>query len=147
MFFWVAAFTLFADRFSKALVQAAMSPGESIPVLPPYFYLTYIVNPGAAFGIFAHRRLLFVAVTVLFLAGIIFSYKKLVSQRVFTKYGLALVWGGALGNLIDRLAYGAVVDFLDFRVWPVFNLADTAIVVGAGLIAFELTREVLKNQE
>ncbi len=147
MFFWVAAATLLADQFSKALVQAAMSPGESIPVLPPYFYLTYIMNPGAAFGLFAHRRLLFVTVTVFFLAGIVFGYKKLISERVFTKYGLALVWGGALGNLIDRLAYGMVVDFLDFRVWPVFNLADTAIVSGACLLAFDLLRKALKNQE
>lgn len=147
MFFWVAAATLFADRFSKAVVQAAMSPGESIPVLPPYFYLTYVVNPGAAFGLFVHCRLLFITVTVLFLAAIVLGYRKLVSQRVLTGYGLALVWGGALGNLIDRMVYGAVVDFLDFRIWPVFNLADTAIVSGACLIAFELLREALKNQE
>lgn len=141
MFFFIIAATFLLDQASKAAVQMLMYQGESIPVAPPVFYFTYIMNPGAAFGLLAHRTGLFVTVTVLLVAGVLLGYRKLPPGRLLLRYGLGLVVGGALGNLVDRLRYGRVVDFLDFRVWPVFNLADTAIVIGACFLVWELLRE------
>jgi len=117
-----------------------MYQGESIPVLPPVFYLTYILNPGAAFGILADQKILFIVIAVLAIGGVLIGYRQLPPGRILLQLGLGLAVGGAVGNLADRLRYGQVVDFLDFRVWPVFNLADTAIVIGAGLLAWELLR-------
>lgn len=133
------------DQASKAAVQMLMYQGESIPVAPPVFYLTYIMNPGAAFGLLAHQTSLFVTVTVLLVAGVLLGYRKLPPGRRLLRYGLGLVVGGALGNLADRLRYGRVVDFLDFRVWPVFNLADTAIVIGACFLVWELLKDTEKK--
>lgn len=145
MFFIIIAFVFLVDQLSKAVVQMLMYLGESIPVLPPVFYLTYIMNPGAAFGLLAYQTHLFVGVTVLLVAGVLLGYRRLPPDRPLMRYGLALVVGGALGNLVDRLRFGRVVDFLDFRVWPVFNLADTAIVIGAGLLVWELLRDTGKK--
>lgn len=147
MFFFVIAATFLVDQGAKAAVRMLMYQGESIPVAPPVFYLTYIMNPGAAFGLLANQTYLFVSVTVLLVAGVLVGYRKLPPDRPLLYYGLSLVVGGALGNLVDRLRFGQVVDYLDFRVWPVFNLADTAIVIGAGLLILELLRDSGKKTE
>lgn len=146
MFFLILA-TLVIDQAAKTAVQTLMYLGESIPVLPPVFYLTYIMNPGAAFGLLANQKTLFVTVTVLLAAGVLLGYRKLPPDRFLLRYGLGLVLGGALGNLVDRLRFGRVVDFLDFRVWPVFNLADTAIVIGACLLVWELLGDFNKKSK
>ena len=145
MFFLIILATFLVDQSSKAAVQMLMYLGESIPVVPPVFYLTYIMNPGAAFGLLAHQTSLFVTVTVLLVAGVLLGYRKLPPGRNLLRYGLGLVLGGALGNLADRLRYGRVVDFLDFRVWPVFNLADMAIVIGACFLVWELLKDIEKK--
>jgi len=145
MFFMIILATFLVDQSSKAAVQMLMYLGESIPVAPPVFYLTYIMNPGAAFGLLAHQTSLFVTVTVLLVAGVLLGYRKLPPGRNLLRHGLGLVLGGALGNLADRLRYGRVVDFLDFRVWPVFNLADTAIVIGACFLVWELLKDIEKK--
>ena len=143
MFLAIIAIVFLLDQGSKLAVQTAMYHGESIAVFPPVFYFTYVLNPGAAFGLLAHRSMLFISVTLLLVAGVLLAYKRLAAGRVLVKTGLGLVIGGALGNLVDRLRFGMVVDFLDFRVWPVFNLADSAIVAGAFLLAWE----ILKNAD
>jgi len=140
MFFLTLALTLILDQMSKAAVQMFMDHGESIPVAPPFFYLTYILNPGAAFGLLAYQTPLFITITLLLTAGVLLGYKRLPRERCLLHYGLGLVIGGALGNLADRLRSGFVVDFLDFRVWPVFNLADMAIVTGACFLLWELLK-------
>lgn len=140
MLFLILFITLLLDQGSKAMVQMMMYHGESIPVMPPVLYLTYILNPGAAFGLLAYQTPLFITVTVLLTLGVLLSYKKLPRERYLLRCGLALILGGALGNLADRLRYGFVVDFIDFRVFPVFNLADTAIVAGACLLVWDLLK-------
>jgi len=142
MFLLLIVIVFLLDQGSKLMVQAAMYHGESIPVFPPVFYITYVLNPGAAFGLLAHQDMLFISVTLLLVAGVLLAYKRLAAGRVVVKAGLGLVVGGALGNLVDRLRHGMVVDFLDFRVWPVFNLADSAIVAGACLLAWEILKSV-----
>ena len=135
---WIAGLVVFLDQVSKRMVIESMFLGESIPVLGSFFRLTYIHNPGAVFGlrlggnvahlIFAGVALIVVAVMWLRLAP---------GERVASA-GLALVLGGAVGNVIDRVRFGAVVDFLDFGFgslrWWVFNVADASVTVGAGLL-------------
>lgn len=135
-FFLIIMATLVVDQVSKYLVQINMLRGESIPIIAPIFYLTYIQNPGAAFGILANQTLFFVVVTVIVIGGILLGYRYIPFANEPIRVALGLIMGGALGNLIDRLRLGRVVDFLDFRVWPVFNLADTAIVLGAGILVW-----------
>ncbi|MDQ0285828.1 signal peptidase II [Desulfofundulus luciae] len=140
--FWLTALvTLVLDQASKELVQRLMWEGQSVPIIPHIFHLTYIRNPGAAFGLFAYRTGIFIAVTLLVVAGALVVALRLSPGRHMLRLSLGLVMGGALGNLIDRVRFGLVVDFLDLRVWPVFNLADTAIVIGVFLLIFAFWRE------
>ncbi len=147
MFFSIIMAVLLIDQGSKAAVQMLMYLGESIPVLPPVFYLTYIMNPGAAFGILPNQKALFITTGILLITGVLVGYRKLPPEKKLLRFSLGLVLGGALGNLLDRLRFGRVVDFLDFRVWPVFNLADTAIFIGVCLLAWELLKDGSKTNE
>lgn len=138
MFLIIILGTYLLDQTSKAAVQLWMYQGESLPVIPGVFHLTYIHNPGAAFGLMAYQTPVLVTVSLILMTGVALSYRYIKTGGPLLRYGLSLVVGGALGNLTDRLRYGEVVDFLDFRIWPVFNLADVAIVIGAGLLILEL---------
>lgn len=138
MFLLIVIATFLVDQLSKIIIQSLLGRGESIPVLPPLFYLTYVLNPGAAFGILANQTVLFIVAAILAIGGVMAGYRRLPAGRILLHLGLGLTVGGAAGNLADRLRFGQVVDFLDFRVWPVFNLADTAIVIGAGLLIWDL---------
>ncbi len=115
-----------------------MALGNSIPVLPGIFHITYIQNPGAAFGILANQRWVFIAAGVAILILSAWFYPRLRQESCWIRYGGALLLGGAVGNLIDRIWLGQVIDFFDFRVWPVFNIADIGIVVGVSCILYEL---------
>ncbi len=126
------------DQVSKAYLQANMAPGASVPVIPGVFHITYVLNPGAAFGILEHQRWFFVAVALLLVAVIVYLYPRIPPGYGLLRLGIALQTGGAAGNAIDRLKTGYVVDFFDFRVWPVFNVADMAIVGGVALIVYSL---------
>ncbi|MDD2552992.1 MAG: signal peptidase II [Desulfotomaculaceae bacterium] len=147
MFLSIIMAVLLADQGAKAAVRLLMYQGESIPVLPSVFHLTYIMNPGAAFGILPNQNVLFIITAVLLIIGALAGYRKLPAGRNILRIGLALVLGGALGNLLDRLRFGKVVDFLDFRIWPVFNLADTAIFIGVCLLAWELLKDSGKSDK
>jgi signal peptidase II len=128
---------LFLDQITKIYVRLLITHGESIPILPGIFYLTHLRNPGAAFGIFPNRQLALLIVGLFIVSLILFFLKGLATNRLVSiAFGLAL--GGALGNLIDRFIYGEVTDFLDFRIWPVFNLADVSIVAGVFLLYWHI---------
>ena len=126
------------DQLAKGYITASMRLGQSIPVVKDYFYITYVVNPGAAFGIFEHQRLFFIIVTLLFVAAIVFFREKILKENTLFQWGVGLLMGGAIGNLYDRLQNGLVIDFFDFRFWPVFNIADVAICIGAAFIMFDV---------
>jgi len=128
------------DQWSKWLVMSKMAQGDSIPLIDGLFYLTYVRNPGAAFGMLPYKTVFFVVVTIAVLIGIIIFFRRIPEDRVLLKMGLALEVGGAAGNLLDRLRFGHVIDFFDFRVWPVFNVADIGIVIGVGILFIELGR-------
>lgn len=133
------------DQFSKYIVVENMALGESIPIIEKVFHLTYILNPGAAFGMFAHNRLFFIAIAVIVIGIIIWARREILASPWEVKAGCGLFLGGAIGNLIDRARQGLVIDFFDFRVWPVFNIADIAICIGVGLIIWNLLKTELKR--
>lgn len=140
-YFLIAGSVLLLDQLVKSVVQQKMQEGLSIPVLPGIFHITYILNPGAAFGLFEEQQWLFILVAVLLVAGVAVLFRQLLQQPPIMRLGAALLVGGALGNLIDRIRLGKVVDFLDFRIWPIFNVADIAICVGVGLILLAMFKE------
>ena len=123
------------DQLSKAYIQSNMYLGESIPILQDIFHITYILNPGAAFGLFADQTFFFIGLAVLMVAAAIWFYPAIKKESAWMQAGIGLLLGGAVGNLIDRVLIGKVVDFFDFRIWPIFNIADICIVCGAFLIA------------
>lgn len=133
------------DQFSKYIVVENMALGESIPIIEEVFHLTYILNPGAAFGMFAHNRLFFIAIAVIVIGIIIWASREILASPWEVKAGCGLFLGGAIGNLIDRARQGLVIDFFDFRIWPVFNIADIAICIGVGLIIWNLLKTELKR--
>lgn len=132
--------TLLVDQSSKALVKYLLPEGQSLPVVPHLFHLTYIRNPGAAFGLFAYQTTFFILATFVIIVLVLLLARRIPEQRRLLKLSMGLILGGALGNLSDRLRSGLVIDFLDFRFWPVFNLADCAIVIGALLLVWEVWR-------
>ena len=128
-----AALVLLLDQFTKQLALRFLAGTPSVPVFSSVFHLTLVENTGIAFGIFSGApNLLFWVLTVSI--GALFIYSSYFARMHLLKqvsYGLIL--GGAVGNWLDRIWHGHVIDFLDFRVWPVFNLADTCISVGIGV--------------
>ena len=129
----------FADRLTKLWAMERLAPRAGLPLLP-FFHLTYVENTGAAFGIGRSRNGFFVVLTLTLLGALCFLRRHWPREDRWLESGFLLVAGGALGNLYDRLAYGFVVDFLDFRVWPVFNVADSCVTVGACCLAWGLSR-------
>ncbi len=138
----VALAVFLLDWFSKSWVAAHLLPGQSITLIPGFFSLTLVENSGAAFGLLQRQTLLFIVIALL-VAVLILTYGRAAARNhpwLGVAFGLLL--GGAVGNLVDRIWQGRVIDFLDFHVWPfVFNFADAAIVVGGALFAWFVFRE------
>ncbi|AOT68428.1 signal peptidase II [Geosporobacter ferrireducens] len=126
------------DQITKYMVKNRFMVNESIAIIENVFHLTYVRNFGAAFGILKHQKLFFIVLTTAVLIGIIIFLRKQPRIHSIVKFSLSLIVSGAVGNLIDRVAYGYVIDFFDFRIWPVFNIADMAIVIGAFLLSYYL---------
>lgn len=139
---------LLVDFFSKRYVATNFILGEEHNIIPGLFSLTYVLNKGAAFGIFSgmeepYRSIFLHGFTIVALLGILFFLKNEVKGDKISYFALSMVLSGAVGNIIDRLAYGAVVDFLDFHIkdyhWPAFNVADSAICVGVFVLLIRMT--------
>lgn len=136
--------TFIVDQISKAIIGASMYPGQSRPLIAGLLYLTYVRNPGGAFGVLPRSTWLFIISSFVLFCGVSLAiwmagrnrYARLLFSGRLSSIGLGAVVGGALGNLVDRLRFGAVVDFLDFRMWPVFNLADVGIVLGIAALGY-----------
>ena len=133
------------DQFTKMAVHSTFELGEQIKMIEGYFSLTYVRNQGAAFGIFnqaqpTFREIFFLSIPPIAVFVILLFLYNLPETETLEIYALSLISGGAIGNYIDRLRFGYVVDFLDFHIknfysWPVFNVADSAIVVGVGILS------------
>lgn len=137
MYFFVPfLILLIADQAVKHLIRTTMVEGQSIPVIANIFHITYIENPGAAFGILANQRILFLVLTALIVGIMIYLYFSLQNKKSLTAISLGIVVSGAIGNFIDRFLQGTVTDFLDFRIWPIFNIADICICIGLVFICY-----------
>ncbi|MSV28850.1 MAG: signal peptidase II [Bryobacterales bacterium] len=144
-------FTL--DRVTKWIIQSRFSAFDTVPVIPGFFDIIHAENRGAAFSMFADsssplRAILLIGVSAVAMgvvAAMLWNASKL--DRA-TAFGLSLIFGGAMGNVFDRIVRGSVTDFLDFYIgslhWPAFNVADSAIVVGSGLLLLDLVRPWLR---
>jgi signal peptidase II len=133
---------IIADQFTKYLVLKHIPLFKSIPIIQGFFSLTHVRNPGGAFGFLASngapwRHWLFIGAVIFALGMILYFYYKTPKTHPYLGMGLALIFGGAIGNLIDRLRFGEVVDFLDVYVahlhWPTFNVADSAVTIGVSI--------------
>ncbi|MBE3520311.1 MAG: signal peptidase II [Firmicutes bacterium] len=141
MRYWlVFALSFAADQVSKSLVRRTLSLGQSVPILGPYLAITYVENPGGAFGLFPGALWVFIITSVASIAFGIFGRKYLEPLGPASQISLGLLSGGAMGNLADRLRFATVTDFIDFKVWPVFNLADTCVVTGSVLLVILVLR-------
>ncbi|MBI5415389.1 MAG: signal peptidase II, partial [Candidatus Omnitrophica bacterium] len=121
--------------------SSLLALGESLPVIPRVFHITLVHNTGIAFGFFKDQGIVFIIVPVIAVILLIFNiyYYRQNNAVIDRRYVVAfcLILGGALGNLFDRMVFGYVIDFIDLRVWPVFNIADSAITIGAVIIAWQ----------
>jgi signal peptidase II len=140
---WIIAM----DQWTKYVVQQRLALYQRVEVIQGFFDLIHVRNPGGAFGIFGGGKgglgsLLFVVVSLVAIGSILFLFVKTREDEKTLSLSFSLVLSGALGNLVDRLRFGEVVDFLDFYLhsyhWPAFNVADSAICIGIGLMAFDL---------
>lgn len=129
---------LLVDQLVKYCIELTMLPGESIPVAGSFFHITFVLNPGAAFGIFRDQQWFFLVTAVVFFGAFLVYYDRLRRSGTLIHYGSVALAAGAVSNLIDRIRLGHVVDFFDFRVWPVFNVADIAIVLGTSAVLWAL---------
>jgi signal peptidase II len=152
----IAILTLAADRASKWLIAENLAPNQTwhppIPLVQRVLSVTYTTNSGAAFGLFPDQGVLFAVIAIVVVVAIILYYRHIPTGYDLARLALGLQLGGALGNLIDRLRQGFVVDFIDLNFWPlhnwpVFNLADSAIVVGVGILAIAMLREDIKEED
>ena len=143
----IAGAIVIADQITKAVVLSNMALYQSITLIPGFFSLTHIHNPGGAFGFLAQQDAsirigIFILASSVAIFFIFLFYRQIPKTHPFLSAGLALIFGGAIGNLIDRLRFGKVVDFLDFYVgnlhWPAFNVADSAITVGVAIFIAHL---------
>ena len=139
-FILLTALVLVLDQGSKYLVRAHMELWQSIDVLGSFFSLTYIENPGAAFGMLANKTVFFVLLTFVILFVILMFYRKINAKNPRTGVALAVITGGAIGNLIDRMVKGTVTDMFNFHFWPIFNVADIALVLGLLYVGYRLIR-------
>ncbi len=140
LFWCVAGIVVAIDRLTKWIIVSNMEILESIPVIPGLFHITHIQNPGAAFGLFRDARALFLMISLVVILAVIWYSHRVERDQKLLSIGLGLTLAGAFGNMIDRLTRGLVVDFLDFRIWPVFNVADSAIVVGSAIVVYFLLK-------
>ena len=147
-FLFVAFLVVLADQATKTLVVSNLHLHEVRPVLQGFFNITYITNTGVAFGFMAGsgkwRHIFLQVISVVALGGLFYLYRNSHCRSYPLLWGTSLVFGGALGNLIDRIRYRSVIDFLDFYAgsyhWPAFNIADSAITIGGVLLAWHFFR-------
>ena len=150
-----AAIVIALDQITKSAITTRLFMHESYPVINGFLNLVYVMNPGAAFGFLANapeifRYIFFTSITIVALGLIIYYLVKSKPQALMLVCALTLIFAGAVGNLIDRLRFGAVVDFIDVYIasahWPAFNVADSAISIGAALMIWDMIANRKKDK-
>ncbi len=143
----VSGAVILADQVTKFLITRYIALYDHIVIIDGFFNINHVLNPGGAFGLLANqslgvRRFVFLFLSSLVALFVVWMYRKVAGSHVFLSYGLAGVFGGAVGNLIDRFRFGQVVDFLDVHIgashWPAFNVADSAISIGMAILVYHV---------
>lgn len=155
LYFVIALLVIAVDQATKWFVIKEMYLGESIPLIDGFFYLTSHRNAGAAFGILQGQRVFFILITIIVIIGLIYYLLKVKLDKPLIAWSLALILGGAVGNFIDRLLMGEVVDFFDVKInlgffyydYPIFNVADSALVIGVGILLIDTLMEGIKEKK
>ena len=148
VYFLIVIGVILLDHLVKYLIASQMVPGESIPVLPEIFHITYVQNRGAAFSMMEGQWIFLILLPcAAIVTALIILFWKRRSWSVCMNLSIAFICGGGLGNLIDRIMQGYVVDLFDFRVFPVFNIADIFICVGCGLLLLDVLRSERKKKD
>ncbi len=140
---WIVLSILITDQLSKFIILKNLYPGESLPIIKNIFHLSFVCNKGVAFGMFSNSNPAWILVFYVCVIAIVFifsSHKKIFRQSKSGQVFLSLILAGAVGNLIDRVRFGFVIDFLDFRIWPVFNIADASITIGTVLLCLQILK-------
>jgi len=156
IFIVCAAIIIVLDQLTKSMISQKLFLSGTHVVINGFFNLVYVMNPGAAFGFLVEmpemfRRFFFIGVTILAAGLIAYFIAKSEKEPLVIIFSLSLIFGGAVGNLIDRIRFGAVIDFLDFYIgswhWPAFNVADSAITIGAFLMLWQIIfrRKITKD--
>lgn len=140
LFVLISSAVVLIDQLLKYFIAANMQPAESAAVINNIFHITYVQNTGAVFSLFKDSTTLLIWISVVVIGAVIYYYDKIPDKK-YAVVSAALFLGGTIGNLIDRVRLGYVVDFLDFRIWPVFNIADSAITIGVLMMVVYLIRE------
>ena len=144
---FISAVIVVLDQITKTIIINSLELYHSVKIIPGFFNITHIHNPGGAFGFLANqssavRVIVFLFVSILALGFILYFYHKTPETHKMLATGFALIFGGAIGNLIDRVRFGTVVDFLDVYIknlhWPAFNIADSAITIGMGVFVYHI---------
>lgn len=135
------------DRITKIIALVYLNIGDSTPLIKGVFHLTLVENRGGAFGLFKGAPAIFLIVSLVTLFSIIGLSRQIARRPAPFRISLGLIAGGAAGNLFDRIAFGHVIDFLDFRVWPVFNIADSAITIGVALLLWDTLNKKRRDSE
>ena len=139
---FASAIMVLADQISKTVIRSTMTLYESITVIPGFFHITYITNDGMAFGInFPFGIYIFSGISIIFTIMLFWYLWTIKEEGIVIRSGIGFILAGAIGNLIDRIFLGEVVDFLDFMIgdlhWYVFNLADSFVTIGMGIILYD----------
>jgi signal peptidase II len=145
-YFYLTVLVIIIDQMAKLMVQTKMFPMQSIHLMNGWFSLTYAINYGAAFGILQSQTLLLVGITIAVVIMVWLKRRQMSSYPKVMQIGLAVALGGAIGNLIDRVRLGFVVDFFNFFIWPIFNIADMAIVIGVCCIIIGMFGKDLRQK-
>ena len=135
--FSITLIIIFIDQITKFLIKINFELNQTLPILKNIFHLTYIHNFGAGFGILQQQRFILIFISIIVIGFILFYLDRIKEKERLLQILVGFILGGTIGNLIDRIAYGYVIDFLDFRVWPIFNFADSFVTIGViGLIIY-----------
>lgn len=140
IFFLISLSIVLLDQTVKFFIRNSMNIGDSIPVIKNIFHITYVTNSGAGFGIMQGKTSLLLWFSIIVIGIILFYYDKIREKKSLQIFS-GLILGGTLSNLIDRLLFGFVIDFLDFRIWPVFNIGDSCIFIGVAFLIIYFIKE------
>lgn len=134
MFIFIGTILIFIDQLIKYIVNNNILLGQPYPLIEDFLYITFVKNTGIAFGLFKNNNLFMIIIISIILIILLYFYKKEKNKVLTLNIAITILISGAIGNLVDRIFYGFIIDYIDFTFWPAFNLADSLIVIGSILL-------------